>query len=85
MLILNNNTPSIDLHGEDKINALIKVNEFINDSIKLKQKYIILIHGKGEGILKKAIHEYLKNDKRIEDYKLDINIGQTIVSLKFIN
>lgn len=85
MLILNNNTPSIDLHGEDKINALIKVDEFINDSIKLKQKYIILIHGKGEGILKKAIHEYLKNDKRIEDYKLDINIGQTIVSLKFIN
>lgn len=83
MLILNNNTPSIDLHGEDKINALIKVDEFINDSIKLKQKYIILIHGKGEGILKKAIHEYLKNDKRIEDYKLDINIGQTIVSLKF--
>ena len=85
MLILNNNTPSIDLHGEDKINALIKVDEFINDSIKLRQKYIILIHGKGEGILKKAIHEYLKNDKRIEDYKLDINIGQTIVSLKFIN
>ena len=83
MLILNDNTPSIDLHGEDKINALIKVDEFINDSIKLKQKYIILIHGKGEGILKKAIHEYLKNDKRIEDYKLDINIGQTIVSLKF--
>ena len=48
---MNNNPfinlyPSIDLHGEDVVNALIKVDEFINDSIKLKQKNIIVIHGK---------------------------------------
>ena len=75
--------PSIDLHGEDRINALIKVDEFINDSIKLRQKNIMIIHGKGEFILKNAIHEYLKRDKRVESYNLDINVGQTIVSLKF--
>ena len=82
-MVITKNTPYIDLHGEDKVNALIKVDEFINDSIKLRHKYIIIIHGIGEGILKNIVHDYLKNDKRIEDYKLDINIGQTIVSLTF--
>ena len=75
--------PSIDLHGEDKVNAIIKVDEFINDSIKLKHKNIIVIHGKGSYVLKGAIHEYLKRDKRVEKYGLDINTGQTIISLKF--
>ena len=76
-----NNLPSIDLHGEDRVNALIKVDEFIIESIKLKHKEIIIIHGIGEGILKKAIHDYLKKDKRVKSYNLDMNIGQTIVHL----
>lgn len=74
--------PSIDLHGEDRVNALIKVDEFINDSIKLKHKKIIVIHGKGSWVLKDAIHDYLKKDSRVEEYSLDINTGQTIISLK---
>ena len=82
MNIFTNNLPSIDLHGEDRVNALIKVDEFINDSIKLKYKRIVVIHGKGTWILKEAIHNYLKNDKRVKEYELDINIGQTIISLK---
>lgn len=77
-----NKLPFIDLHSEDRVNALIKVDEFINDSIKLKNKKIVIIHGKGEGILKNAVHEYLKKDKRVINYQLDINIGQTIVELK---
>ena len=75
------NISKIDLHGEDRINALIKVDEFINDSIKLKRKNILIIHGKGEWILKDSIHNFLKKDKRVKAYKLDINVGQTIVSL----
>ena len=73
--------PAIDLHSEDKINAIIKVNEFINDNIKLNNKRIIIVHGKGTGVLKNAVHEYLKKDKRIKNFYLDINIGQTIVEL----
>lgn len=85
---MNNNPfiklyPSIDLHGEDRINAIIKVDEFINDSIKLNNKNIVVIHGKGSYILKNEIHNFLKKDKRVESYNLDINPGQTIISLKF--
>ena len=80
-MIFTNNMPSIDLHGEDRVTALIKVDEFIKDSIKLRNRYILIIHGKGTWTLKNAIHEYLKRDKRVKEYSLDINIGQTIVSL----
>ena len=76
------NLPSIDLHSEDRVNALIMVDDFIKDSIKLKEYKIVIIHGKGSGILKNAVHEFLNKDKRIEKFYLDINIGQTIVELK---
>ena len=81
--IFTNNLPHIDLHGEDRVNSIIKVDEFITDNIKLRNKKIVIIHGIGEGILKKVVHEYLKKDKRVLDYNLGINNGETIVSLKF--
>ena len=76
------NLPTIDLHGEYVDSALVLIDDFIKDNIKLKNYRIILIHGKGSNILKNAIHEYLRRDKRIDNYYLDINIGQTIVELK---
>ena len=82
MNVFTGNLPSIDLHGEDRVTALIKVDEFIKDSIKLRHKNILIIHGKGTWILKDSIHKYLKRDKRVKEYSLDINIGQTIVSLE---
>lgn len=81
--IFTDNLPQVDLHGEDRVNALIKVDEFINDNIKLKNKKIVIIHGIGSGILKNSVHEYLKKDHRVLEYNLGINNGQTIVSLKF--
>ncbi len=80
-MIFSNSLPSIDLHGEDRVSALIKVDEFISNSITLKDKNILIIHGKGSWVLKDSIHTYLKKDKRVKEYALDINTGQTIVSL----
>ena len=80
-MLFSNSLPSIDLHGEDRVSALIKVDEFISNSITLKDKNILIIHGKGSWVLKDAIHAYLKKDKRVKEYTLDINTGQTIVSL----
>ena len=79
--IFTENLPHLDLHGEDRVNALIRVDEFLNDNIKLKNKRVVIIHGIGTGILKNSVHEYLKKDHRVEEYVLGINNGQTIVSL----
>lgn len=75
------NLPTLDLHGEIVDSARVLINDFINDNIKLKNYKIVLIHGKGSYILKDFIHEYLKKDKRVVNYYLDINTGQTIVEL----
>lgn len=78
-----NNYKVLDLHGENSDIAKILVNEFINDAIKLGISEITIIHGKGKGILKKAVHELLRNDKRVLEYKINfLNNGETIVKIR---
>lgn len=78
-----NNLPSIDLHGEYVESALILTKEFINDNIILKNEEIVIVHGIGEDILRKAIHDYLKNEKKVKEFKRDFsNPGMTIVKLR---
>ncbi len=75
--------PSIDLHGYDRVSARIKTDEFITDSIKLKRKKIVIIHGKGTGVVKEEVYKFLKNNKNILSYSLYWNNpGATIVELK---
>lgn len=72
----------IDLHGMDRDTALFKTKEFIDDNIKMKKYDLIIIHGKGTGILRRSVHEYLKHDKRVIEYKIDnFNDGETIVKI----
>ncbi len=80
--MLNSNMPTIDLHGEYKESAIILTDEFINDNITLKNEYICVIHGIGQDIIRKALHEHLKHDKRVLSYKRDFfNPGCTILKL----
>ena len=75
--------PKLDIHGETTLTCIAIIKSFINDNYKLKNKNIIIIHGKGTGELKKATHEYLKGHKMVEKYYIDgLNDGQTIVELK---
>ena len=75
--------PSIDLHGYDRVLARIKTEEFIKDSVLLRNKKVIIIHGKGEGIVKDEVFKTLKKNKNVESFKLNaMNIGSTIVNLK---
>lgn len=75
--------PRIDIHGETTNKVVFVVNDFINDNYKMKNEYILIIHGKGTGVLRKKVHEILKDNKLVEKYELDVmNLGQTIVKLK---
>ena len=81
-VIYLDNLPSIDLHGLDRDTARVKVLEFINDNLILKNKIICIVHGIGSGILKDEVHNTLKHNKNVEDYKLFYNnSGCTIVKL----
>lgn len=76
--------PHLDIHGETSLTCIAVINSFIKDNIKLKKRSIIIIHGKGSGVLRKATHNHLKHHKNVERYYIDgMNDGQTIVELKF--
>ncbi|MBP3841163.1 MAG: Smr/MutS family protein [Bacilli bacterium] len=77
--------PVIDLHGFDRDYAVYKVNEFIDDNLRSKKYTIVIIHGIGEGILRKAVQEFLRKNKKVESFNVDvINSGSTVVKLKEI-
>ena len=80
--ILTSKSPRIDVHGETYDSVSLILTQFIDDNYKLCNKFIAIIHGKGEGILKNRIHELLKNNRKVEDYYLNNwNIGETIIVL----
>ena len=81
--MINSSMPTLDLHGEYKDSAIILTQEFINDNIILKNEYVLIIHGIGSDILRKSVHEYLRKEKKVLEFKRDFfNPGCTIVKLK---
>lgn len=82
-MLYRENMPKLDLHGEDRISAIIKLEQFIKEQIYQEQYEVAIIHGIGKGILRKVVIEKLKKDKRVEKYETDVfNFGCTLVKLK---
>ena len=74
--------PKIDLHGYDRDSARMMVNDFIRDNYEMGIDTMIIIHGKGLGILRKEVHEALRVNKLVLEYKSDnFNDGCTIVKI----
>ena len=77
--------PYIDVHGYDENYTIMCLKNLISDSLFLGKYKIYIIHGKGTYILKNSIHEYLKTDKRVDNYYIyNNNDGITIIELKSI-
>ena len=78
-----NRYPTIDLHGFDRDSARMTVNDFVMENVILKNEYIVIIHGIGTGIVKREVHEALRLNKNVLEYKTDnFNSGCTVVKLK---
>lgn len=75
--------PKLDLHGFDRETARVSTNDFILDNKKMKNEIIVIIHGIGSGIIRKTVHETLKKNKNVLDFKTFYNNnGSTIVKIK---
>ena len=81
-IIFTDNLPTIDLHGFDKDYARIKINEFIRDNKKMKNSVVVIIHGRGLGILKRETESTLRSNKDVLDHRLFYNnTGMTLVKI----
>jgi DNA mismatch repair protein MutS2 len=60
--------PLLNIRGLLKEEAEIVVQQFLNQAIDNNVNEVLIIHGKGKGILKDMLWNYLQHDTRIERY-----------------
>ena len=77
---------SIDVRGMRAEEALNVVGKYMDEAILLSVKEVYVLHGKGDGILRKIIREYLSQVDQIKNFH-DQNLerggnGITVVELK---
>lgn len=75
----------LDLRGKNGEESLFLVDKMIGDAMLSGNKQIMIVHGKGTGKLRQIIHEYLKGNPLIENFRLGVmnegGSGVTIVNL----
>jgi DNA mismatch repair protein MutS2 len=76
----------LDLRGLKADEAVYEVDTYLTDVQILGFKEVTLIHGKGDGILRKKVGEFLKRDPRVKNYRLgqwgEGDTGVTVVEIK---
>lgn len=77
--------PQLSIRGMRGDPAMKEVQRYLDDAIAAGRSQVRIIHGKGEGILKKLVHEYLDKRKEVKSYEMaPLNqggAGCTIVKL----
>ena len=56
------NLPTLDVHGYTSDTVTWVISDFINDNLIMGKDKIVIVHGIGQGILKKVINNYFKKD-----------------------
>ena len=78
--------PELDLRGMNLMDAEFMADKFIDDAILTKIPSVVIIHGKGTGVLRTGIHQLLRNHRSVRTYRLGTfgegESGVTIVELK---
>ncbi|MCP4550609.1 MAG: endonuclease MutS2 [Bacteroidetes bacterium] len=60
---------SIDLRGKRADEALSDIRRYVDEAILLSIKEVNILHGKGDGILRKISREYLDTIDQVENYQ----------------
>lgn len=66
----SNISTEVNLIGLNTDEALYKLDKYIDDAYLSHLPHIRIVHGKGSGILRKAVQSHLKNLSHIDSYRL---------------
>ena len=79
-------TTEIDLRGMTADEAIMNLDRFLDLQLRCGVGTFTVIHGKGTGVLRKAVNQYLKTAPGVKEYRLGTfgegEDGVTIVTLK---
>ena len=76
----------LDIRGMETLEAESVVDNFISAAVVGKLDEVTIIHGKGTGALRKAVHDILRRNKAVKSFRLGVygegESGVTVVTLK---
>ncbi|MPM60562.1 Endonuclease MutS2 [bioreactor metagenome] len=79
-------TSELDIRGMESIEAESVVETFLSAAVMGRLETVTIIHGKGTGVLRKAVHELLRRNKAVKSFRLGVygegESGVTVVTMK---
>ena len=79
-------SPRIDIRGTNVDEAVQILGKYLDDAVIAGLVEVTIVHGKGTGMLRNGVHQFLKSSKHVKGYRLgkygEGESGVTIVTIK---
>lgn len=79
-------TTELDLRGMNADEAIMELDRAIDAAVLSGVGMMTVIHGKGTGVLRKAVHDYLRGHKSVQSFRLGVfgegESGVTVIELQ---
>lgn len=62
----------LDLRGMDSVEAICVLDRYMDEAMRSKLSSVRIIHGKGTGTLRQAVHQSLKRNKFVKKFRLGV-------------
>jgi DNA mismatch repair protein MutS2 len=76
----------LDLRGSNVEEAILEVDRFLDEAVMSNLGVVYIIHGKGTGVLRSGIQDYLRRHKHVKSYRVggfnEGGHGVTVAELK---
>ena len=83
---LRNAKNELDLRGKTADEGIMETDSFIDEAVMAGLNTVTVIHGKGTGALRAAIHKHLRSHPSVKSFRLGVygegETGVTVVELK---
>ena len=62
----------VDLRGMDSVEAICVLDRYLDEAMRSNLKSVRIIHGKGTGVLRTAVHQSLRKNKYVKKFRLGV-------------
>ena len=77
----------LDIRGMETLEAESVVETFLSTAVMGHLETVTIIHGKGTGALRNAVHDILRRNKNVKSFRLGVygegENGVTVVTMKY--